>query len=257
MGWFPPSAALLPEPPRGDRRAGSVRTAPGSRRCASRSCGWCRSRAGRSCSAGVHLGGKPEESALRAVALVPEGRHIFADLTAEENPGLGLRRAALARGGSQRISTGRTACSRSSRISLSEGRPALRRASSKARDRVHAGSRGPDVLLLDGSLLGPGGQPSSTRPPRRSCKVRDRGVTILLVEQRGMLTVGFADRTHGSCERGGRGSPSVPPTPRMRLAHRQAHGGLPVATFLQSFIDAVALGAGPQRGGARSASCSG
>jgi branched-chain amino acid transport system ATP-binding protein len=53
----------------------------------------------------------------------------------------------------------------------------------------------PDVLLLDEPSLGLAPSVVETLFEALGL-VRDHGVTILLVEQRGLLAVAFADRTH-------------------------------------------------------------
>ena len=69
---------------------------------------------------GRPLAGVPTERCAPGIALVPEGRHIFADLTVDENLRLGL----VGRGARQpaRISSGSGRCSRSCR-SFATGRP--------------------------------------------------------------------------------------------------------------------------------------
>ena len=52
------------------------------------------------------------------------------------------------------------------------------------------------MLLLDEPSLGPRRRPSSTSCSRRSRAIRDRGLTVLLVEQRAQRTVALADRTY-------------------------------------------------------------
>jgi branched-chain amino acid transport system ATP-binding protein len=53
----------------------------------------------------------------------------------------------------------------------------------------------PDVLLLDEPSLGLAPTVVETLFDALG-RIRERGVTILLVEQRGALTIAFADRTH-------------------------------------------------------------
>ena len=53
----------------------------------------------------------------------------------------------------------------------------------------------PDVLLLDEPSLGLAPKIVETLFETLA-QIRDRGVTILLVEQRGVMTIEFADRTH-------------------------------------------------------------
>ena len=53
----------------------------------------------------------------------------------------------------------------------------------------------PDVLLLDEPSLGLAPKIVKTLFETLA-QIRDRGVTILLVEQRGVMTIEFADRTH-------------------------------------------------------------
>jgi branched-chain amino acid transport system ATP-binding protein len=147
----------------------------------------------------VRLGGRsirgssPEAIARAGAALVPEGRRIFAEFTVEENLRLGLA-ARRDRDGSgalpeiyelfpvlgefRRRQAG--ALSGGQQQQLAIGRALVAR---------------PQLLLLD--------EPSLGLAPRlvddvfdTLAAVRERGVTILLVEQRAQRTVAFADRTH-------------------------------------------------------------
>jgi branched-chain amino acid transport system ATP-binding protein len=139
------------------------------------------------------LGRPPEAIAQAGVALVPEGRRIFADFSVEENLRLGL---AARRG-------------RNGRDGLTEAYelfPVLREFRRRSAGALSGGQQqqlaigralvaGPDVLLLD--------EPSLGLAPmlvdevfNALLRIRERGVTILLVEQRAQRTVALADRTH-------------------------------------------------------------
>ena len=139
------------------------------------------------------LGRPPEAIAHEGVALVPEGRRIFADFSVEENLLLGLaaRRRANGRGAlsevyelfpilreSRRRSAG--ALSGGQQQQLAIGRALVAR---------------PEVLLLDEPSLGLA--PTMVDNVFDALvSIRERGVTILLVEQRAQRTVALADRTH-------------------------------------------------------------
>jgi len=143
---------------------------------------------------GCPLRGGPEDVARSGVALVPEGRHIFGALTVDENLRLGLS-------------------ARRSRDGIAEDMDWVRSLFPVVADFGHrkAGllSGGqqqqlaiaralvarPDVLLLDEPSLGLAPSVVDTLFEALG-RVRDHGVTILLVEQRGLLAVAFADRTH-------------------------------------------------------------
>jgi len=140
------------------------------------------------------LGLAPETIARLGVALVPEGRHIFSALTVDENLRLGL-------------------AARRSREGLDEDLDWIRGLFPVLGDYRgrHAGALSggqqqqlaiarallarPEVLLLDEPSLGLA--PTVVEAVFGALgQIRDRGVTILLVEQRARLTVAFADRTH-------------------------------------------------------------
>jgi branched-chain amino acid transport system ATP-binding protein len=140
------------------------------------------------------LGLAPETIARLGVALVPEGRHIFAALTVDENLRLGLAGRRSREGLDEDLGW-----IRSLFPVLDDYRSRHAGALSGGQQQQLAIARAllarPEVLLLDEPSLGLA--PTVVEAVFAALgEIRDRGVTILLVEQRARLTVAFADRTH-------------------------------------------------------------
>jgi branched-chain amino acid transport system ATP-binding protein len=137
-------------------------------------------------------GRSPETIARAGVALVPEGRRIFGELSVEENLRLGL--AARRRNGGEPL-----AAAYDLFPVLAEFRRRPAGALSGGQQQQLAIGRAlvaaPDVLLLDEPSLGLAPQMVDAVFAALA-EIRDRGVTILLVEQRAQRTVALADRTH-------------------------------------------------------------
>jgi branched-chain amino acid transport system ATP-binding protein len=142
---------------------------------------------------GQSLRGRAPEAIARAgVALVPEGRRIFGELSVEENLRLGL--AARRKNGSDALAEAYDLFP-----ILAEYRRRPAGALSGGQQQQLAIGRAlvaePEVLLLDEPSLGLAPQMVDA-VFRALMEIRDRGVTILLVEQRAQRTVALADRTY-------------------------------------------------------------
>jgi branched-chain amino acid transport system ATP-binding protein len=136
----------------------------------------------------------PEAIVRSGVALVPEGRHIFSNLTVEENLRLGLvgrREANGVAADLERIH------SLFPVVREFAARPAA--ALSGGQQQQLAIARAllakPDILILDEPSLGLAPN-VVTAVWEALAEIRRQGVTILLVEQRAQITVSFAERTY-------------------------------------------------------------
>jgi len=140
------------------------------------------------------VGKRPEAVARKGVALVPEGRRIFAELTVDENLKLGLAGRRTRDGTDDDLAR------------VYELFPAVEESLRRKAGTLSGGQQqqlaiaralvaDPEVLLLD--------EPSLGLAPRMVdvvfetlAAIRDRGLAVLLVEQRAQRTVALADRSH-------------------------------------------------------------
>jgi branched-chain amino acid transport system ATP-binding protein len=136
----------------------------------------------------------PERVARLGVALVPEGRHVYASLTVAENLRLGLAARRSRDGLAEDI-----AWVESLFPVVAEFAKRNAGALSGGQQQQLAIARAlvarPDMLLLDEPSLGL----APTVVERLFAtlgEIRERGVSVLLVEQRAQMTIAFADRTH-------------------------------------------------------------
>ena len=136
------------------------------------------------------VGRPPERIAQSGVSLVPEGRRIYADFTVEENLRLGL---------AARRGQGELAEAYELFPMLREFRRRSAGALSGGQQQQLAIARAlvakPRLLLLDEPSLGLA--PNLVAEVFETlARIREQGVTILLVEQRAQRTVALADRTY-------------------------------------------------------------
>jgi branched-chain amino acid transport system ATP-binding protein len=139
-------------------------------------------------------GRSPESVARSGIALVPEGRRLFGELTVDENLRLGL----AARSGSNGVEADLAEIAELFPV-VGEFRNRPAGALSGGQQQQLAIARAlvarPAILLLDEPSLGLA--PAVVDLVFSTLEtIRDRGLGVLLVEQRAQRTVALADRTY-------------------------------------------------------------
>ena len=146
---------------------------------------------------GASLRGRPPESVARSgIALVPEGRRIYPNLTVAENLRLGLA-ARRSRVGEHRAADIAWVHELFPIVQEFAARPAGTLSGGQQQQLAIARAlvARPDVLLLDEPSLGLAPQLVDVVFAALE-EIRKRGVPVLLVEQRAQRTVAFADRSY-------------------------------------------------------------
>jgi urea transport system ATP-binding protein len=140
---------------------------------------------------GIDVAGMPSHQRVaRGLAYVPQGRQIFGTMTVKEN-----------------IETGRVVTGKGDvPLEIYSLFPILQEFAKRRGGNLSGGQQQqlaiaralvarPDVLLLDEPSLGLA--PTVVeRLFETLAEIRERGVSILLVEQRAQMTIAFVDRTH-------------------------------------------------------------